>query len=413
MDLRLDVAFYDDNEKELFKRNYPLEFERINKIIETGFIKVPFADFKTYSQMQHRNTAIKKLDSFESIRENIGDLYGNVNFYTDFDPETGRFNSVATNNNEQNHVSEGIGCGGILSVMSEIYGLTQADWQRINIQGHKDFDFDSAVVEDFSKMIVVEAKGSIVEDNRLKTHLSNHKISIKEKKDDAGFINKYSKGTDLLIGGITAIDDVNHAKVYLVDPPMNSDMSREFRYKIKILKRLTYYLDWMTIIGKRSYLTIALKNRVAVIEKLSEIENLNSITLVNANGQALKVNETIYESKSHIDGEIIGKLNILNHRKAVFIGLSVDLYNLIAMQDFEAISNFKTESFFERKQINLKLTSREAESSGFINNINIDYSKTKSNSFKFIVNDAMVFQNSAGLTYSILSTENNYFIPNE
>lgn len=413
MDLRLDVAFYNDEEKELFRSNYPLEFERINEIVEKGFIEVAFADFKTYSQMQHRNTAIAKLNSFDSIRQNIGDLYGTVNFYTKFDPETGSFNSEVTNNNEQNYVSEGIGCGGVLSVMGEIYGLTQADWQRINIQGHKDFDFDSAVVEDFSRMIVVEAKGSIVEDNRLKTHLSDHKRRIKDKKDDAGFINKYSKGTDLLIGGITAIDKINHAKVYLVDPPMNSDLTREFRFKIKILKRLTYYLDWMTIIGKRSYPTVSLKNRVRVIEKLEKIESLNNISLINSNDEVFRISDTAYDSKSHIDREIIGRLHILSPRKAVFIGFSIDLYNLIADQDFEAISHYKTDSFIMEKQINLKMTLKEAERSDFIKNINIEYRKPRTNVFRFIVEDAIVFQNSAGLTYSILSIENNYFIPNE
>jgi hypothetical protein len=413
MDLRLDVEFYDEEERDLLKSNYPVEYERINKIVETGFIEVPFADFKTYSQMQHRNSAIAKLESFDSIRETIGDLYGNVNVYTEFDTETGRFNSLHTNNNEQNHVSESIGCGGILSVMGAIYGLTQADWQRINIQGHRDFDFDSAVIEGFDKMLVVEAKGSIVEDNRLKTHLSNHKRSIKDKKNDEDFKDKYFQGADLVIGGITAIDDVNHAKVYLVDPPMESEMSREFRYKIKILKRLTYYLEWMIIIGKRLYPTILLKNRVRVIEKLDNITILNNISLVNSNDEPFRISDAAFESKSHIDREIIGRLHILNHRKAVFIGFSVDLYNLIADQDFEAISHYKTDSFIMKKQINLKMTLKEAERSNFIENINIQYRKPRTNLFRFIVEDAIVFQNSAGLNYSILTTENNYFIRNE
>lgn len=408
MKVRLDVAFYDEDEKELFKTNYPEEFERINKITEVGYIEVSFADFKTYSQMQHRNSEIEKLNSFRAIQQNIGDLYGNVNVYTDFDPESSRFSSIHTNNNEQNHVSESIGCGGVLSVLGAIYGLTQADWQRINIQGHKDFDFDSAVIENFDKMLVVEAKGSIVEDNRVKADLSNHKNRIKAKKEDEDFKNKYSKGADLLIGGITAIDDVNHAKVYLVDPPMNSNMSKEFRFKIKILKRLTYYLDWLTIISPRSYLTIALKNRVNAIEKLDNIKNLNTLMLVNAKDEVLKIRDAFYESKSNIDKEIIGKLHVLNSKKAVFIGLTADLYDLIAIQDFEAISKYKTESFIEETQINLKISQRDAEGLDFINNLDLDFETKKFNTFNFVVLDAVVFQNSAGVNYSILTSKNTY-----
>ncbi|WP_445454299.1 hypothetical protein [Flavobacterium sp. 25HG05S-40] len=413
MDLRLDVAFYNEEEKELLKKNYPSEFEKINKVVKTGYIQVPFADFKTYSQMQHRNTELEKLNSFNAIQQNIGDLYGNVNFYTHFDCETGRFYSSIPHNNEQSHVSESIGCGGLLSVVGAIYGLTQADWQRIDIQGHKDFDFDSAVIDGFTKMVVVEAKGSIVEDNTLKANLSNHKRKIKEKKEDEDFKNKYSKGADLLIGGITAIDDVNHAKVYLIDPPMKSDMSMEFKFKIKILKRLTYYLDWLSIISSRAYLTIALKNRVKAIEKLDNIDSLNSLMLVNAKDEVLKIRETFYESKSHIDEQIMGKLYVLNSKKAVFIGLSADLCDLIAIQDFNAISKYKTDSYIEKKQINLKISNRDAESLYFIKNIDINYKKTRSDSFNFIVDDAIVFQNSAGVNYSILTSKNKYFIPYE
>ena len=413
MDLRLDVAFYNDQEKELLKNNYPLEFDKINKVVESKFIEVPFADFKTYSQMHHRNSWIQKLNSFLSISQEIGDLYGNVKVYTKFDIATGMFNSEGTDNNEQNHVSESIGCGGILSVLGAIYGLTQADWQRIDIKGHRDFDFDSAVIEGFDKMLVVEAKGSIVEANTLKAKLSNHKIKIKEKKEDEHFKNKYSKGADLLIGGITAIDAVNHAKVYLVDPPMSSDMSRDFRYKIKILKRLTYYLDWLTLISSRSYLTLALKNRVKAIEKLDYIENLDSLKLVNANDEVLKIRDTFYESKSHIGKQIIGKLHILDYKKAIFIGLSADLYDLLAIQNFEAISSYKTESSIEKKRINLKISNRDVESLNFIRNTDINYKRTRSDSFQFIVEDAIVFQNSAGVNYSILTSKNNYFIPHE
>ena len=409
MNIRLDVAFYNEDERELLKKNYPSEFEKLNNVVEAGFVKVPFADFKTYSQLQHRNSEIEKLNSFSSILENIDNLFGQVNIYTEFDPKTGRFKSVYINNNEQNHISESIGCGGVLSVLSAIYGLTQADWQRIDIQGHKDFDFDSAVVEDFNKMLVVEAKGSIVIDNTLKTNLSNHKSSIKAKKENEDFKRKYSRGADLLIGGITAIDLNNHAKVYLVDPPMSSDLSKEFRFKIKILKRLTYYLDWLTIISSRSYLTIALKNRVNVIKKSDSIEFLNSIMLVNSNDEVLKMRETSYESKSNIDKNIIGKLHIINYNKAVFIGLPSELYDLIAIQNFESISKYKTESTIENKKINLRISNRDAESFSSIKNLNFDYKKNKSGFFEFIVEDATIFQNSAGLNYSILTPENNYY----
>ncbi|WP_372744419.1 hypothetical protein [Lutibacter sp.] len=413
MDLRIDVAYYDDVEENLLQKNYPNEFERIDQIVKAGYIKVPFADFKTYSQMHHRNSEYGKLNSFTTIQENIGDLYGNVNVYTGFEIETGRFYTEYPNNNEQNHVSESIGCGGALSVLSQIYGLTQADWQRINIQGHKDFDFDSAVIENFNKMIVVEAKGSIVSDNSLKSNFSYHKSNIKEKKSDEGFKSKYAKGTDLLIGGITVIDKVNHAKIYLVDPPEVSQLDEKFRLKIKILKRLTFYLDWISIISKRAYFTIALKNRVKALEKIDDISKLNFLALVNASNKQLQVSDDFVKSRSNIGGTIIGNLSEIKSKKAVFIGLNMELYNLIMEQDFKGISSYKADSFIGNRRIDIKISGKKAESSEFIRNIDVDYRKGRSELFHFIVEDAIVFQNSAGVIYSIITTKNKYSLPYE
>ena len=63
----------------------------------------------------------------------------------------------------------------------------------------------------------------------------------------------------------------------------------------------------------------------------------------------------------------------------------------------------------EGKPIRLKISRREAESLDFLNNINIDFEETKSNTFNFVVVDAIVFQNSAGINYSILTPKNSYY----
>jgi len=408
MDVRLDVDYYDEEEKELLRLNYPSEFGRIDKVVQAGHIKIPFADFKTYTQMHHQNSEDDKLRSFEAIHDSLGDLYGNVNFYTHFDEETSRFYSDRIDNNEQNHVSESIGCGGALGVISAIYGLTQADWQRINIQGHKDFDFDSAIIQNFKKKVEVEAKGTITSDNSEKANFSYHKSSIKAKKEE-----KSDSGSDLLIGAITVVDDVNHAKVYLVDPPDQSNLNDEFRFKIKTLKRLTYYCHWMSIISNRSYLTIALKNRMKALELIDNMNLLNHIVLTNANDKVLKIDENFLKSRCYIGDSKVGRLSTLGPNKAVFIGLDVEIYNLIAIQDFTSITKFKTESFIKRTRIDLKVSKQKAERDSFIRNLKFEYRKTRDNLFHFIVEDALVYQNSAGFLYSIINTKNNYSLPYE
>lgn len=413
MKVRLDVEYYDEDEKELLKKNYPSEFNLIDSVVQKGYVVVPLSDFKTYTQMHHQNSEYEKLISFQAIQENIGDLFGNVKFYTHFDEETGRFYSDKIDNNEQNHVSESVGCGGALSVISHMYGLTQADWQRIAIQGHKDFDFDSAIIQDFKKKIVVEAKGTITSDNTKKASFSHHKTKIKEKKEDEKLKEKYENDADLLIGAITVIDDVNHAKVYLVDPPEDSSLNDVFRFKIKLLKRLTYYCDWMSIISQKSYLTVVLKNRIKALKLIDDIQPLNLQVLTNSNDKALKIDENFLKSRCYIGDSKVGRLHTISHNKAVFIGLDVSIYNLIALQDFNSISKFKTESFIERTRIDLKVSKRKAERDGFIRNLNLEYGKPRGKLFHFIVEDALVYQNSAGFLYSIITTKNNYSLPYE
>ncbi|WP_405326235.1 hypothetical protein [Leeuwenhoekiella sp. LLG6367-2.1] len=408
MEVNINVDFYNDEERELIKKNYPEEYDKFEKIVEPRFVRVSFADFKVYSQMHHRNNRIEKLKSFTAILSQIGDLYGNVNVYTNFDPETGRFTAENTTNNEQNHVSESIGCGGVLSVLGIAYDLTQADWQRIDIQDHKDFDFDSAVIENFNKMIVVETKGSIVEDNTSLEKASKHKAKIKGKKNDLEFLEKYAKKADLLLGGITLIDDVNHMKVLLVDPPVNSDLTEEFRFKIKIIKRITYYNDWIALISTRSYLSITLNNRLNALKIIDDIRPFDFVTLTNSNEEVLKLQEGFIKSRSHIDQKIVGKLYVFNKNKAVFIGLPVEIYNLLAIQDFSAIAKFRIKASITKKKIELKLSRSSAQYSEFIQNINIHSEINSSKLFQFSVTDADVFQNSAGLVYSILTNNNNY-----
>ncbi|MGY5851470.1 hypothetical protein [Salegentibacter sp. F14] len=182
--VQIKVEFYSKKEKELLKKNWPFEFPLLERLSNTN-VKVPFSEFKTYSQFHHQTTEKPKYSSFTNIQAELKDLFGPVDSYTYFSPEDEKFTADYDDNNEQDYVSMSIGNAGVLSVLSQAYNLTQADWRRINIQGHKDFDFDSAVVNDFTKLLVVEAKGSIVPDNCAKSkspRIHSHKYKIKQKK---------------------------------------------------------------------------------------------------------------------------------------------------------------------------------------------------------------------------------------
>lgn len=401
--VKIDVEYYSKKEEDLLKTNYPEEYETLNKSIKKG-VTVPFEDFKIYSQFHHQNSEISEFRDFGNIRNQLPDLWGSLNAYTKYSENDEKFTSKYSHNNEQTGISESIGCAGSLSFLSFAYGLTDADWARINIQGHRDFDFNSAVIEGFTKLIVVETKGSIVADTSgsKDSKITSHKSKIKEKKKDEGFKKKYSNGADLFIAGITAIDPNNHVKLFLVDPPTESSLTNDQRKRIKLLKRLNYYNSIFKFISKRSYFSLMLTNRINTLNVLENVDLLNNIFLSNSQGEPISLNESTIRNYSHIDFSVIGRFFPVSNELAVFIGLPLELFELIASQNYEEILKYKTESKTKTKSLDCRISLSSKANKVFLNKtLNNAYSNENGYA-RFETKPVEVFQSSSGLNFAVI-----------
>ena len=395
-DLIIDVRFYDDKEENEFKKNYPSWHKKIVEIFGAEFT-IPFEDFRILSQLHHLNPGLG-LNS-RVLRDLVESNWGPVGTYTHFDPKNGKFNSNWGTNNEQTYVSKSIGTGGILSVANALFKTTDADWQRINVSNHKDFDFLSAVDSDETTLVVTEAKGSIVDDNNYKYGISGYKSEIKAKKLDENFKSKYAQGVDMIFGGITVADPNNHLKLWLVDPPMESTLSFEQRRRIKLLKRLNYYYRFLGNISWRSTITTVLKNRIRVLENVSDISQLNGLALTNSRGEFLYASISFLENHSHIGDDIVGTIYFLDSDRAIFIGLPIQVINLLVYQNFDEILKLKFRSYTYTSVVHGKVNPRNPMTKKFVGK----------EAKWFTSRPINIYQVASGLTFSLIkSTDINH-----
>lgn len=324
--VQLNVKFYDKNEKKLFKDNYPQKvYDKLEKLTGES-AKVSYEDFRTYGLLQHLNPSLGNLGSLQYLVSRKEQLLGIFDFYTLFNSNTERITSRTGSANEQTTVSETLGVAGALSVADAAFGTTPADWSKIMMSNHKDFDFNSSISPRNKRQIVVEAKGSVLKDNAKKeSTISKHKKSIKDKKADQGFKDKYSHGTDVLLGIITVADTEHDLVTYLVDPPAESELNDEIRSRIKLFKRLQFYTYWVNAMGAKSDLSKALINRISALEGLSDPFELQNSALKKGNSEEMFWDDSILSRYSHISDEIIGKVLLIDKSSAFFFGLKTDL----------------------------------------------------------------------------------------
>ncbi len=408
--VKLDIRYYSDKEEDKFKSNFPLEKDKLDDIVKNN-VTVPYEEFRTYAKFGHKSR-LHNFPDFDSILKAIDDLWGTMKHYTSYNAETGDFNSKYDDNNEQTEISEAIGNGGILSAISSAYGLTKADWTRINIKGHRDMDFDSSSIPDLNKLIVVEAKGSIVPDNNAKAlhkRVTSQKSKISKKKNDEKFKKNYSTGADLFIGGITVADPSNTLKVYLVDPPADSSNESDFYYKkIKLIKRLTYYNSVIDLIARYSNLKLALTNRIRVLEKLDSFSELDGMELLSGadkpiNAPKLGPSLINYNQESSV-------VLPISKRRFLLVSLPLELIEIIISQSFEKLLKYSVNPSTNHKSISYTFSAKKIDKTLvedweeiYENWEEID---AKNGKINIQFQDVEVIQSSCGLSHAILEAKN-------
>lgn len=231
-----------------------------------------------------------------------------------------------------------------LSTASKLHGLHQADWTRIPMAQTKTMDFRRSVASNGFNFIELETKGSITGDLDKRSAISKQKGKIKEKKNE---LRSSGNRHTVRYGTIAVLDDQpkSVAKCFLVDPPAsNFEDARQF----KILARLEYIAELISLLGGRSALAASLQTRLSALRALPEITALDGVPLRRGTGAEYPYDPYMFgkhnswfSSKTVVsNGPTGGQLDLVRPDLMFFIGIREELVEYAARQDFERIATY-------------------------------------------------------------------------
>lgn len=240
---------------------------------------------------------------------------------------------------------EGVGEAVSLSVANALFGLTAADWTTIPEQkgrnAHPTFDFEQTLVgiTPQNSIVQIEAKGSFVLNNTLSSPaVKSHARNIAKKKTDiASKGAAYKHPAMAMYGMIAAIDPMNEAKCWLLDPPV--DLLEGNPRDIKVATRLEYVASIVSMLAPNAKLPRALQERAKLWREgavSKQVESLEGHPFTGDNYVEA------YLAKSKIimkEQDIVGQIYEAESGRIFFLGLRGDLVRAAIKQDPEAIIN--------------------------------------------------------------------------
>lgn len=342
----IKTAFYDDNQKNAFKKNYPKHFDDLEEFIKLDINEFNYPNFQVYFLFTRWRRGDSIWGNFNGIRTRVNDYWRTLNDFFKHDTETYRFNSVYPDNNEQTSDSEGIGVAGGLTVISAHHGLTEADWERIPISQHKDFDYEIASTG--TSFIFLECKGTITSDNLTKSSaVYAHKAGIADKKRIQRPANLSAKD-DIYYGVITVADPANHLRSWFVDPP--APETRDDPRKYKLLARLYFYYYNLNALYQHSSFVVALINRIKTLEVASNYIEFDKLPLIKANGEEYSGSTLFLQNfgieQEYITALVFGKVVLIGepnrNGQLLFFGFLREILDILTKQVIEDVLQYDT-----------------------------------------------------------------------
>lgn len=357
--IKVAVDFYSEEDKNqlllLLENDTAAKKLMMNFVANGVEISVPdFLFFYLFHLMRRGNPLFQ---TKEKIRENLHKALEFLEGWIEWDGISIRTLNAETDptNEIREHIGEAIG----LAVASKIHKLSPADWNRIIPepgQGNTPrFDFEIAASD--NKYIQIENKGSVVADNRNSQVVNYHKKNIKERK--GSIAEEISKGSypfsaSLRYGTIGAIDPRPGGllKCWLADPPVEE--IHEDPKRFKLLTRLRFLRDWISVISPNSQLATAISVRVAELETLPNPFIFDNKPLRTKKGEIIDNKipfnffqfppplSRFFSKKSRVtDGPTGGVVVQISDNELFFIGVFQELISLAVSQDFQGILEYE------------------------------------------------------------------------
>jgi hypothetical protein len=359
----IKVSFYDDEHRRKLE-NTP-KYKVIEGLVRNGF-NCSDADLWTYSLFTEQKP-FPGFENFEELKIQLRERWKTIERYFYLTDYTVRAKFPGA---KYQKLTEELGVGAALALVSHIHGLTQADWDIIDVGRSKDLDFslnprrqriidtlikpdirensttqnevnsDLKIASDGERFIEVEAKGSYVDVDGKKT-ISGMKADIEEKKETQ---RNQHNNQNLLYGVITTYsenrDVTAHSRV--LDPPATYN-SEDNPRKVRLLSRLNFYADQLNLFSRANYL-IALVNRIRDIGVVDNYQSLDSQPLLNRNGEKFALPNSYTQSRTVIDireGLGIGEVFPISSSEYFFFGFDIAIPLKLIDQNFSEILEYR------------------------------------------------------------------------
>ncbi|WP_040433480.1 hypothetical protein [Chlorobium ferrooxidans] len=341
---RFRVEYYNKEHKRLLER-YSC-YDAIEKIVKNGFT-VPEEEFHCYALFREQKR-YEGWRTYQELKSKIPNRLSNFKEY--FSTNDGLISSnFGQADDRDSHLTESIGIGGGLSLVSKLYDLTEADWEKIPVSNKKDLDFE--IASNGKEFIEVEVKGAVVKNINRKSEVSGRAGEIEQKKIEKATRTNLKSSR---IGVIVSVSDVcgEMPICRILDPEGDKyDMSPE---KYRLIARLSYYYRELRTLGRFGLLS-DLTNRIRTLYYSYDYEQLDGVVLLDVNKNKIALPLSAMYSKSTAGDFAFGEVIDLKNGRYYFYGMMYDVFDVLINQKFENISKYINTSRIESVKITARL----------------------------------------------------------
>ena len=329
--LLFDASFYnDEHEKVLVKSSIG---SRLKKIEEDG-ISIPYSTFLSYA-IFHQQSDDEGYATFKELQLQLKDYLRAYENTYGVHQGTVFLHRPRAKTQAKPYTEMG-GVGAALAVASELYGLTEADWQRIPESGEHTLDF--RIGANNSTVVEVEAKGHAVGNTANRGNISADAAHIADKKRDQR-LQPIVKSAEF-IGLVTHFPTgpSQRPRVWMLDPEA-VDIKIE-PSKLRLMKRIYFYWKAIgTISG--SALIPALANRFYAITRSKDYDSLDGLPLLGRTGKRMEPSASLRTSKSNVaELDAFGEVIEVDDGKFFFYGFRHDVVRMLIGQRFSLIREY-------------------------------------------------------------------------
>jgi len=229
-------------------------------------------------------------------------------------------------------IVERIGVAVALVILNQVYGLHEADWERIKeTSNKKTLDFRCASTG--AEFVHVEARG-----HRPGLSWTKMEKEIREKKDD---LDKQTSACQAY--GIVAVvpqRSGKHIEARVFDPESQTP-DREPR-EYRLLARYAFYARMLALIST-NHLALAAQDRLRVLTQARNPFEFDGVPLVNVVGEPIPTppkdwgfatDKTLY---SYDGGWSIGRVFPVPPDQFLFFGMDAAVFGIMGRQDLRAL----------------------------------------------------------------------------